>query len=139
MTLRPMASRQEVQGRRQVALPDDRVHLGETGPLSQGAQARRKVLRIRYIHGMEVRKKRPRGVKKRLRGSSEPPEPPVCCSLVCTFAFGSSGVPSDEFAKPASPLSRSSACTYFTNPHLILSCSRHTTLHIISEHCAQTV
>ena len=37
--------------------------LGETGPLSQGVQARRKALRIRHINGMEVRKKRPRGVK----------------------------------------------------------------------------
>ena len=43
-------------------------HLGETGPLSQGVQARRKALRIRYINSMEVRKKRPRGFKKRPRG-----------------------------------------------------------------------
>ena len=42
--------------------------LGETGPLSQGVQARRKALRIRHINGMEVRKKRPRGFKKRPRG-----------------------------------------------------------------------
>ena len=28
--------------------------LGETGSLSQGVQARRKALRIRYINGMEV-------------------------------------------------------------------------------------
>ena len=42
--------------------------LGETGPLSQGVQARRKTLRIRHINGMEVRKKRPRGFKKRPRG-----------------------------------------------------------------------
>jgi hypothetical protein len=42
--------------------------LGETGPLSQGVQARGKVLRIRYINGVEVRKKRPRGFKKRPRG-----------------------------------------------------------------------
>jgi hypothetical protein len=42
--------------------------LGETGPLSQGVQAGRKALRIRYINGMEVRKKRPRGFKKRPRG-----------------------------------------------------------------------
>ena len=42
--------------------------LGETGPLSQGGQARRKALRIRHINGMEVRKKRPRGFKKRPRG-----------------------------------------------------------------------
>jgi hypothetical protein len=43
-------------------------NLGETGPLSQGVQARRKALRIRHINGMEVRKKRPRGFKKRPRG-----------------------------------------------------------------------
>ena len=36
-------------------------HLAETGPLSQGVQARRKALRIRHINGMEVRKKRPTG------------------------------------------------------------------------------
>jgi hypothetical protein len=44
------------------------AYLGETGPLSQGVQARRKALRIRHINGMEVRKKRPRGVEKRPRG-----------------------------------------------------------------------
>ena len=43
-------------------------YLGETGPLSQGVQARRKALRIRHINGTEVRKKRPRGFKKRPRG-----------------------------------------------------------------------
>jgi hypothetical protein len=43
-------------------------HLGETGPLNQGVQARRKALRIRHINGMEVCKKRPRGFKKRPRG-----------------------------------------------------------------------
>ena len=43
-------------------------HLGETGPLSQGVQAGRKALRTRHINGMEVRKKRPTGFKKRLRG-----------------------------------------------------------------------
>jgi hypothetical protein len=31
-----------------------RCHLGETGPLSQGVQAGRKTLRIRYINGMGV-------------------------------------------------------------------------------------
>jgi hypothetical protein len=41
----------------------DGPNLGETGPLSQGVQTRRKALRIRYINGMEVRKKRPRGFK----------------------------------------------------------------------------
>jgi hypothetical protein len=35
---------------------------------ARGVQARRKVLRIRHIHGMEVRKKRPRGFKKEARG-----------------------------------------------------------------------
>jgi hypothetical protein len=40
----------------------------ETGPLSQGVQAGRKALRIRHMNGMEVRKKRPKGVKKRPRG-----------------------------------------------------------------------
>jgi hypothetical protein len=44
-----------------------------TGPLSQGVQAGRKALRICHIRGVEVRKKRP-------EGSSEPPEPPICCS-----------------------------------------------------------
>jgi hypothetical protein len=37
--------------------------LGETGPLSQGVQVGRKALRIHHIHGMKVRKKRPRGFK----------------------------------------------------------------------------
>jgi hypothetical protein len=44
------------------------TNLGETGPLSQGVQVGRKALRIRNINGMEVRKKRPRGSKKRPRG-----------------------------------------------------------------------
>jgi hypothetical protein len=43
-------------------------YLGETGPLSQGVQAGRKALRKRHINGIEVRKKRPRGFKKRPRG-----------------------------------------------------------------------
>jgi hypothetical protein len=45
------------------------MYLGETGPLSQGFQARRKALRIlvRHTNGMEVRK-RPRGFKKEARG-----------------------------------------------------------------------
>jgi hypothetical protein len=42
--------------------------LGETGPLSQGVQARRKALIIRHENGMRVRKKRPRGFKKEARG-----------------------------------------------------------------------
>ena len=37
--------------------------LGETVPLSQWFQARRKALRIRHINGMEVRSKRPRRFK----------------------------------------------------------------------------
>ena len=48
----------------------------------QGVQARRKALRIRYINGIKVRKKRPWGVQERgPGGSSELPEPPICCSL----------------------------------------------------------
>jgi hypothetical protein len=35
---------------------------------SQGVQVGGKALKIRHINGMEVRKKRPRGVKKRPRG-----------------------------------------------------------------------
>jgi hypothetical protein len=42
---------------------EDRLHLRETGPLSQGVQAGRKALRIRHTHGVEVREKRPRGSK----------------------------------------------------------------------------
>jgi hypothetical protein len=37
--------------------------LGETGPLNQGVQARRQALRTRHINGVEVRKKRPMGLK----------------------------------------------------------------------------
>jgi hypothetical protein len=44
------------------------ISLGETGPLSQGVQVRRKALRIRHMNVMEVRKKRTRGFKKRPRG-----------------------------------------------------------------------
>jgi hypothetical protein len=39
-------------------------NLGETGPLSQGVLAGREALTIRYRNGMEVRKKRPRGVQE---------------------------------------------------------------------------
>jgi hypothetical protein len=46
----------------------DRLDLREAGPLSQRVQAGGKALGICYIHGMEVRKKRPRGFKKRPRG-----------------------------------------------------------------------
>jgi hypothetical protein len=48
----------------QTAISSGKFHLEETGPLSQGVQARRKAFRIRYVNGMEVRKKRPRGFKK---------------------------------------------------------------------------
>ena len=48
--------------------PDHRPDLGETGPLSQGVQARKKALRTRHINGIKVRKKRPRGFKKKPRG-----------------------------------------------------------------------
>jgi hypothetical protein len=39
------------------------AHLGGTGPLSQGVQAGRQALRMLHMHGVGVRKKRPRGVK----------------------------------------------------------------------------
>jgi hypothetical protein len=55
-------------GVQNVRLAMPALDLGETGPLSQGVQARRKAPRIRYINGMEVRKKTPRGFKKRPRG-----------------------------------------------------------------------
>ena len=35
---------------------------------ARGVQARRKPLKTRHMNGMEVRKKRPRGLKKRPRG-----------------------------------------------------------------------
>jgi hypothetical protein len=57
-----------------------RVHaagLGETGPLSQGVQAGRNALRIRYINGMEVHKKRPRGFKKEAQGVQVSPLNPL--------------------------------------------------------------
>ena len=54
--------------------------LGETGPLSQGVQARRKALRIPHIHGMEVRKKRPRGFKKEAQGVQVSPLNPLSVS-----------------------------------------------------------
>jgi hypothetical protein len=44
------------------------MHEPETGPFSQGVQVGGKTLRIRHINGMEVRKKMPRGFKKRPRG-----------------------------------------------------------------------
>jgi hypothetical protein len=59
--VRPRISAQQALGGRH-------GDLGETGPLSHGVQAHRKALRIRHINGMEVRKKRPRGFKKRPRG-----------------------------------------------------------------------
>ena len=48
--------------------PDHRPDLGETGPLSQGVQARKKALRTRHINGIKMPKKRPRGFKKKPRG-----------------------------------------------------------------------
>jgi hypothetical protein len=56
------------QAAREEERPDHHPDLGETGPLSQGVRARRKALRIRYVNGMGVRKKMPRGFKKRPRG-----------------------------------------------------------------------
>ena len=53
------------------------VDLGETGPLSQGVQARRKALRIRHMNGMEARKKRPRGFKKEAQGVQVSPLNPL--------------------------------------------------------------
>jgi hypothetical protein len=48
--------------------PDHRPDLGETGPLSQGVQARKKELRTSHINGIKVREKRPTGFKKKPRG-----------------------------------------------------------------------
>jgi hypothetical protein len=71
-------------GQRQMAPgllpPAHGASLRETPPLSQGVQAGRKALRMRHIHGMEVRKKerkkRTKGVQEEAQGgSSEPPEP----------------------------------------------------------------
>ena len=45
-----------------------RARLGETRSLSQAVQARRKTLIIRHMNGMEMRRKRPRGFKKRPMG-----------------------------------------------------------------------
>jgi hypothetical protein len=65
----PLSVIQKVAAHRAVrVIAHSPANLGETGPLSQGVQARRKALRIRYINGMEVRKRRPRGFKKRPRG-----------------------------------------------------------------------
>jgi hypothetical protein len=41
-----------------------RQSLGETSPLSQDVQVGWEALRTRHTHGTEVRKKRPRGLKK---------------------------------------------------------------------------
>jgi hypothetical protein len=65
-----------------LVLLTQRPHLGEAGPLSHGVQAGRKALTIRHMNGMEVRKKRP-------RGSSEPPEPPVSVSPARTCGSSS--------------------------------------------------
>ena len=63
--------------RRRRAVGGGRPDLGETGPLSRGVQAGRKALRIRYINGMEVRKKRPRGFKKEAQGVQVSPLNPL--------------------------------------------------------------
>ena len=52
----------------QSSIAAERARLRETGSLSQGVQTGRKALRVRHMHGVEVRKKRPRGFKKRPRG-----------------------------------------------------------------------
>jgi hypothetical protein len=49
------------------------LYLGETRPLSQGAQAGREALRTRHVNGTEVRKKRPKGFKMRPRGFKKRP------------------------------------------------------------------
>jgi hypothetical protein len=54
-----------------------RTSLGETGPLSQGLQARRKAHRIHCLNGMEVRKKMPRGLKKEAQGVQVSPLSPL--------------------------------------------------------------
>ena len=49
---------------------------------ARGFKERRKALRIRHIHGMEVRKKRPRRVKKEAQGAQVSPlSSRICCSL----------------------------------------------------------
>ena len=72
ITARPPAS----------ALPAAIIHvnLGETGPLSQGAQARRKALRTPHMNGIEARKKRPRGFKKDAQGVQVSPLNPLSVS-----------------------------------------------------------
>ena len=44
---------------------------------TQGVQARRKAIRICYINGMEVRKKRPRGVQEEAQGVQVSPLNPL--------------------------------------------------------------
>ena len=73
MTEVPRPSRPHIVRVQDEVVPDPPIHtverldravdLGETGPLSQGDQARRKALRTRHINGIQVRKKRPRGFK----------------------------------------------------------------------------
>jgi hypothetical protein len=43
------------------------VDLGETLPLSQGVQGDGKALGILHIHGVEMRRKRPRGTSRGFR------------------------------------------------------------------------
>jgi hypothetical protein len=64
LALQPVCVQPLVQG----LVSDGIGCLGETGPLSQGVQVGRKALRICNMNCMEVRKKRPRGSKKRPRG-----------------------------------------------------------------------
>jgi hypothetical protein len=71
--IRPLELRARPQHRDQLPPCQALLHLGETGPLSQGVQAGRKALRIRHVNGMKVRKKRPRGFKKRPRGFKRAP------------------------------------------------------------------
>jgi hypothetical protein len=83
--------------------------------------------------GMKVRKKRPRGFKKRLRGSSEPPELPICCSMFSTAArvVGPDGRAEQLTKWNIRPLNGSPAARgqsergvcYAHNPHLSLCCT----------------
>ena len=60
-------------------LAQPQTHLGETGPIRQGAQAGRKALRIRWPC------ERYGGAQG--GGSSEPPEPPIFFSLLVVAAL----------------------------------------------------
>ena len=77
----PLSARSPLRAAVAVARAPVRViralHLGETGPLSQGVQACRKAVRVRHINGAEVRKKRPRGFKKETQGVQVSPRTPL--------------------------------------------------------------